>query len=104
MIECLTEAGCGRLIDLRYTETAGQRGRHARIPNKTRTVVRVNQARMMQGAVPLKLKARELAEVSTHWEKRFHKQVPVKVTIYAARNFLRHFRQITMTLFGGAGQ
>ena len=49
MIECLPEAGCGRSIDLRYTETVGQRGRHAQISNKARTVVRVNQTRMMQG-------------------------------------------------------
>jgi len=49
MIESLPEAGCGRSIDLRYTETVGQRGRHAQISNKARTVVRVNQARIMQG-------------------------------------------------------
>ena len=49
MIECLPEAGCGRSIDLRYTETVGQCGRHAQISNKIRTAVRVNQARMMQG-------------------------------------------------------
>ncbi len=49
MIECLPEAGCGRSIDLGYTETVGQRGRHAQISNKARTVVRVNQTRMMQG-------------------------------------------------------
>ncbi len=49
MIECLLEAGCGRSIGLRYTETVGQCGRHAQISNKARTVVRVNQARMMQG-------------------------------------------------------
>ena len=40
MIECLPEAGCGRPIDLRYTETVGQRGRHAQISSKARTVVR----------------------------------------------------------------
>jgi len=49
MIECLPEAGCGRSIDLGFTETVGQRGRHTRISNKARTVVRVNQTRMMQG-------------------------------------------------------
>ena len=49
MIESLPEAGCGRSIDLRYTETVGQRGRHAQISNKARTVVRVDQTRMMQG-------------------------------------------------------
>ena len=49
MIECLPEAGCGRSIDLGSAETVGQRGRHARISNKARTVVRVNQTRMMQG-------------------------------------------------------
>ena len=49
MIECLPEAGCGRSIDLGSTETVGQRGRHTRISNKARIVVRVNQTRMMQG-------------------------------------------------------
>jgi len=49
MIESLPEAGYGRSIDLRYTETVGQRGRHAQISNKARTVVRVDQTRMMQG-------------------------------------------------------
>ena len=49
MIECLPEAGCGRSIDLGSNKTVGQRGRHARISNKARTVVRVNQTRMMQG-------------------------------------------------------
>ena len=49
MIESLPEAGCGRSIDLRYTETVGQHGRHAQISNKARTVVRVDQTRMMQG-------------------------------------------------------
>ncbi len=39
----------GRPIDLRYMQTVGQRGRHARISNKARTVVRVSQTRMMQG-------------------------------------------------------
>jgi len=49
MIECLPEARYGRSIDLRSTKTVGQRGRHTRISNKARTVVRVNQTRMMQG-------------------------------------------------------
>jgi len=49
MIESLPEAGRGRSIDLRYTKTVGQRGRHAQISNKARTVVRVDQTRMMQG-------------------------------------------------------
>jgi len=49
MIECLPESGCGRSIDLRYTETVGQRGRHAQISQKARIVVRVNQTRIMQG-------------------------------------------------------
>ena len=49
MIECLPEAGCGRSIDLRSTKAVGQHDRHARISNKARTVVRVNQTRMMQG-------------------------------------------------------
>jgi len=49
MIESLSEAGCGRSNDLRSTKTVGKRGRHALISNKARTVVRVNQTRMMQG-------------------------------------------------------
>ena len=49
MIESLPEAGCGRSIDLRYTKTVGQHGRHTQISNKARTVVRVDQTRMMQG-------------------------------------------------------
>ena len=49
MIESLSEAGCGISIDLRYTKTVGKRGRHTRISNKARTVVRVDQTRMMQG-------------------------------------------------------
>ena len=49
MIESLPGAGCDRSIDLRYTETVGQRGRHPQISNKARTVVRVDQTRMMQG-------------------------------------------------------
>ena len=49
MIECLPEAGYDRLIDLRSNKTMRQRGRHTPISNKARTVVRVNQARMMQG-------------------------------------------------------
>ncbi len=49
MIEYLSEAGYGRSIDLGSNKTVGQRGRHTRISNKARTVVRVNQARMMQG-------------------------------------------------------
>ena len=52
MIESLPEAGCGRSIDLRYTETVGQRGRHAQISNQARILpwkVMVDQARMMQG-------------------------------------------------------
>jgi transposase len=49
MIECLPEAGYGRSIDLRSTKTVGQLGRYTPISNKARTVVRVNQTRMMQG-------------------------------------------------------
>ena len=49
MIEYLPEAGYGRSIDLRSNKTVGQRGRHTPISNKARTVVRVNQTRMMQG-------------------------------------------------------
>ncbi|MFC1903144.1 hypothetical protein ACFLX4_03660 [Chloroflexota bacterium] len=49
MIEYLPEAGYGRSIDLGSNKTVGQRGRHTRISNKARTVVRVNQTRMMQG-------------------------------------------------------
>lgn len=49
MIECLPESGYGRSIDLGLNKTVGQRGRHTQISNKARTVVRVNQARMMQG-------------------------------------------------------
>ncbi len=41
--------GCGRPIDLRSCKTVGQRGRHARISQKARTVVRVNQTRIVQG-------------------------------------------------------
>jgi len=48
MIECLPEAGYRRSIDLGFTKTVGQRGRHTQISNKARTVVRVNQTRMMQ--------------------------------------------------------
>ena len=49
MIECLPESGYGRSIDLGFNKTVGQRGRHTLIPNKARTVARVNQTRMMQG-------------------------------------------------------
>ena len=49
MLEYLPEAGRGRPIDLGSSETVGQRGRHTRISNKARTVVRVNQARITQG-------------------------------------------------------
>ena len=48
MIESLPEAGHGRSIDLGSAKTVGQRGRHARISNEARTVVRV-ETRMMQG-------------------------------------------------------
>jgi len=41
--------GCGRPIDLGSAKTVGQRGRHARISQKARTVVRVNQTRITQG-------------------------------------------------------
>ncbi len=40
---------CGRPIDLGSAKTVGQRGRHARISLKARTVVRVNQTRITQG-------------------------------------------------------
>ena len=49
MVEYLPESERGRPIDLRLPKTVGQRGRHAPISNKARTVVRVNQTRMMQG-------------------------------------------------------
>ncbi len=49
MLEYPSGNGCGRSIDLRLAETVGQRGRHAQIFNKARTVVKVNQTRMMQG-------------------------------------------------------
>ena len=49
MVEYLPESGRGRPINLRFPKTVGQRGRHAPISNKARTVVRVNQTRMMQG-------------------------------------------------------
>ena len=49
MLECLSETGCGRPIDLGSAKTVGQRGRHARISQKARTVVRVNQTRITQG-------------------------------------------------------
>jgi transposase len=49
VVEYLPESGCGRPIDLRFPQTVGQRGRHAHISNKARTVVRVSQTRMMQG-------------------------------------------------------
>ena len=49
VIESQSEAGYGRSIDLRSDKTVGKRGRHTRISNKARTVVRVNQTRMMQG-------------------------------------------------------
>ena len=49
MVEYLPESGYGRPIDLGCTKTVGQRGRHTQISNKARTVVRVNQTRMMQG-------------------------------------------------------
>ena len=49
MVEYSPELERGRPIDLRYEKTVGQRGRHAPISNKARTVVRVNQTRMMQG-------------------------------------------------------
>ncbi len=49
MVECLPEAERGRPIDLRSPKTVGQRGRHAPISNKARTVVRVDQTCMMQG-------------------------------------------------------
>ena len=49
MVEYPPESGYGRPIDLGCTKTVGQRGRHTQISNKARTVVRVNQTRMMQG-------------------------------------------------------
>ncbi len=51
MLGSLSETGCGRPIDLRFAKTVGQRGRPARISKRARTVVRVNQARIMQGRV-----------------------------------------------------
>lgn len=49
MVKYSPESERGRPIDLRLKETAGQRGRHALISTKARTVDRVNQTRMMQG-------------------------------------------------------
>ncbi len=49
MVGCLSETGCGRPNDLGSAKTVGQRGRHARISKRARTVVRVNQTRIMQG-------------------------------------------------------
>ena len=49
MIESQSEAGCGRPIDLGSAKTVGQRGHHARISLKARTVVKVNQTRITQG-------------------------------------------------------
>jgi len=49
VLEYLSGTGCGRLIDLESAKTVGQRGRHARISKKARTVVRVNQTRITQG-------------------------------------------------------
>jgi transposase len=49
MIESRSEAGYGRSIDLRSTNTVGQRGRRTPISNKARTVDGVSQTRMMQG-------------------------------------------------------
>ena len=49
MIESQSEGGYDRSIDLRSIKTVGEHGRHTPDSNKARTVVRVNQTRMMQG-------------------------------------------------------
>ncbi len=49
MLEYPSGNVCGRLIDLESAKSVGQRGRHARISKKARTVVRVNQTRITQG-------------------------------------------------------
>ena len=49
MVEYPSGKGCGRPNDLGSVKTVGQRGRHTRISKKARTVVRVNQTRIMQG-------------------------------------------------------
>jgi len=49
MVEYSPESEGGRPIDLRFSKTVGQRGRHPSISNKARTVDRVKPTRMMQG-------------------------------------------------------
>ena len=49
MVECQPEARHGRPISLGSAKAVGQRGRHALVSRRARTVVRVNQTRMMQG-------------------------------------------------------
>ena len=49
MVEYPSGKGYGRPNDLGSAKTVGQRGRHTRISNQARTVVRVNQTRIMQG-------------------------------------------------------
>jgi transposase len=57
VVESLPESECSRSIDLRLPKTEGQRGRYTPISNKARTVVRVNQTRMMQGRANKERKA-----------------------------------------------
>lgn len=49
MIEYPSEGGRGRSNDPRSKKTVSERGRHAQISNKARTVDRVNQTRITQG-------------------------------------------------------
>jgi len=49
MLEYPSGNGYGRPIDLGSAKAVGQRGRHARISQKARTVARVNQTRITQG-------------------------------------------------------
>ena len=51
MVECQTEARHGRPIGLGFDKTVGQRGRHALVSRRARTVARVNQTRITQGRV-----------------------------------------------------
>jgi transposase len=57
VVEYPSESERGRPIDLGSAKTVGQRGRHALISNKARTVDRVNQTRIMQGRAKRERKA-----------------------------------------------
>ena len=53
MIECLPEAGFGRSIDLRYTETVGQRGRQRVTEvNRQKGLARLFSKRIRRGKAP----------------------------------------------------